>query len=50
MIGLGSRLLDRKSDMAVAESLTQSCYYVGALTESGLQVDPLTLSCFISVY
>ncbi|KAL7410255.1 glycoside hydrolase [Mrakia frigida] len=37
MIGLGARLLNRPGDLDTAKEVTQTCYYMGALTESGLQ-------------
>lgn len=42
MMGLGSRLLDRPQDLSTAERLTQTCYYMGAATESGLQAEKIT--------
>jgi mannosyl-oligosaccharide alpha-1,2-mannosidase len=37
MLGLGARLLDRKTDLRDAERFTQSCYWLSAATPTGLQ-------------
>lgn len=41
MLGLGSRLLDRAKDMVYGQRLTQTCYWAGAATVSGLQPEKI---------
>lgn len=42
MLGLGSRLFERQADLTAAERITQTCYYMGQATESGLQAEAVT--------
>lgn len=37
MLGMGSKLLERKQDMVDAEKFTQACYWLSASTPTGLQ-------------
>ncbi|CDZ96298.1 1, 2-alpha-mannosidase [Phaffia rhodozyma] len=39
MMGLGSKLLNRPKDLEMAKRFTQTCYYTGAMTSSGLQAE-----------
>lgn len=42
MLGLGARLLGRPQDMSYGQRLTQTCYWAGAATPTGLQPETIT--------